>query len=159
MENNFNIRKLCKKDIKQILKLRIDLIKHTSSTFKDTAVDEDSLFKSTNKYLKNNLNKRLFMYGVFINNQLVCIGGYELFQCFPSEDNLIGLEAHLCSIFTIPEFRKRGYGSQIIDLCINDAKSKGVVKLKLGTLNPEAIKIYEKFGFHKSNSTYSLKIN
>ena len=60
-KDNIEIKKLYKQDIEDIIPLRIALQK---VDFKNNlGIDEDILISRTREFLKENLNKDLFMYG------------------------------------------------------------------------------------------------
>ena len=76
-KDNIEIKKLYKQDIEDIIPLRISLQK---VDFKNNlGIDEDILISRTREFLKENLNKDLFMYGVYANKELVSICGLTIF--------------------------------------------------------------------------------
>lgn len=58
-------------------------------------------------------------------------------------------EAHITNIAVHPEYRGRGFGSEILNDLIETAKNNGILSmtLEVRTSNYKAIALYDKFGF------------
>jgi len=63
-------------------------------------------------------------------------------QCMES-----GIEGYICNVFTVKEHRRKGIQTNLIKECIKFAKINNIIKLKLSSDNPEAIRIYKSQGF------------
>ncbi len=70
--------------------------------------------------------------------------------------SLVGVQyrvAHLISIAVLPEYRRMGIGSALLERTISRARSEGnivSVYLEVRISNEPAIRLYEKFGFKKA---------
>ncbi len=58
-------------------------------------------------------------------------------------------EAQITNVAVLPEYRKKGVGSKIMEELIREAKNRGAVRMTLEVRpsNSQAIALYQKFGF------------
>jgi len=92
-------------------------------------------------------NPRSAYYVAEIHNEVVGGGGIFPTQGLPEDT------CELVKMYIYPHVRKLGLGSRLIQKCIDYAKGKGYKRIYLETM-PElhqALKTYEKFGFHYIN--------
>ena len=142
---NIKVEKLDEENIEEIIPLRIALQKVDFEN--NLGIDEDVLINETRKFLKENLNKELFMYGVYVDNQLVSICGLTIFKYFPQADDLSCKVGYITCVYTKDEFRQRGYQKRVFEECVNLGKELGIKRFKLSTKNPIAMRMYEQYGF------------
>ncbi len=155
-KDNIEVKKLYKQDIEDIIPLRIALQK---VDFKNNlGIDEEILIDRTREFLKENLNKDLFMYGVYANKELVSICGLTIFKYFPQADDLSCKVGYITSVYTKEEYRKRGYQKRVFEKCIKLGKEIGIKRFKLSTINPIAMKMYESFGFLDDKNAKKMKM-
>lgn len=155
---NFCVRKLEKEDIEKIIPLRLALQKYDGIHHGNFKVDEEKLGEATRKYLNENINQGIFMFGGFVDDELVAICGFNLLKEMPNMKNLTGEVAFVCSVFTKEEYRENGYQKETFKMCMNYAKSLGIVRFELGTVNPKAIEMYKQFGFVFNQNAMKLKL-
>ncbi len=154
--DNILIKKLYKEDIEDIIPLRIALQK---VDFKNNlGIDEDILINKTREFLNENINKDLFMYGVYVNKELISICGLIIFKNFPTANDLSCKVGYITSVYTKDEYRRRGYQKRVFEKCINLGKEFGINKFKLSTINPIAMRMYESFGFSDDKNAKKMKI-
>ena len=65
-----------------------------------------------------------------------------------------GRHCCLVSVYTKPDYRGKGYQQQVIKYLLEFAQSEGFTDIMLTTNTPDAIHIYEKFGFKQISSKY-----
>ncbi len=87
---------------------------------------DDKLEQSTKEYLIHHLNKDLFLYGGFLGEFLVSICGFNCLELFPMQTNLSGKVGFICDVFTLEEYRGKGYQKQVFRYCIEDAEKMGI---------------------------------
>ena len=63
----------------------------------------------------------------------------------------------ILNIYTLPEYRKKGYGKQITEKLIEHSKEIGIKKLWLNA-SEEGKKIYLKLGFKEKNNELEIFI-
>lgn len=155
-----NIRKLEFEDIIRMVDFRMQLQNFDLKDIDENAVliDEKELYENTYKYLKNNLNQNLFMFGYFVDNELIANCGFILERHFPTYNNPTGLTAYICNVFTLEDYRGRGFQKGLFEFALNFAKSMDIIKFELASKNAKAINMYESFGFIKKNNYYEYNI-
>lgn len=155
---SFYVRKLEKEDIEQIIPLRLALQKYDGMHHGNFEVDEEKLGEATRKFLQENINQEIFMFGGFVDDELVSICGFNVIQELPNMENLTGKIAFICSVFTKEEYRGNGYQKKTFKICMDYAKELGMRRFELGTVNPKAIAMYKQFGFVFNKNAMKLKI-
>lgn len=90
------------------------------------------------------VNEKATYYTYKVENQIIAYIGYWLL-----DDDI-----HITNLAVAPIFRKKGVASQLINFVIRKAENIGVsqVSLEVRITNLEAIKLYEKVGFHKGKT-------
>ena len=139
------VKKLNKTNIEDIIPLRIALQKVDFQN--NLGIEEEILVNETRKFLMENLDTDLFMYGLYFENELVSICGLSIFKYFPKADDLSCKVGYINSVYTKDEFRHNGYQKKVFGECIKLGQELGIKRFKLSTKNPIAMKLYEQFGF------------
>lgn len=151
-----NVRKLEKGDIEQIIPLRIALQIYDNDG--DLGIEEKELQYKTREFLEDNLNKDLYMFGTFVDNELVSICGCIIFKYFPQSDDLSCKVGYITSVFTKEEHREKGYQRRGFEECLNFIRNLGIIRFKLSTKNPKAMKMYSSMGFNDDKNAKEMKI-
>ncbi|MDD3340684.1 MAG: GNAT family N-acetyltransferase [Bacilli bacterium] len=150
------VKKLTKKNIEEIIPLRIELQKFD---FKgNLGLDEKILENKTREFLNQNIDKELYMYGTYVDSELVSICGLTIFKYFPQADDLSCKVGYITSVYTKENHRSKGYQKKVFLECIELGKRLGINKFKLSTKNPVAMKMYESVGFIDDEYAKKLKI-
>ena len=140
-----NVRRLEKDDIDKIIPLRVALQIYDHKG--KLGIEQKQLEEKTRHFLEENINQDLYMFGTFVDNELVSICGFIIFKHFPQVDDLSCKVAYITSVFTKEEYRGNGYQRKAFEECLNFAKSLGIIRFKLSTANPDAMKLYASMGF------------
>lgn len=151
---NVEVKRLYEKNIEEIIPLRIALQKVDFEN--NLGIEEEMLINTTRMFLKENLNNDLFMYGLYVENELVSICGLTIFKYFPQADDLSCKVGYITCVYTKDEFRQNGYQKMVFEECIKLGKELGIKRFKLSTKNPIAMKMYEQYGF--MNDEYAKKM-
>ena len=154
------IKQLNEENIEEIIELRIDLQNYDKKYFKESeiVVNQEELKENTKVYLKNNLNKNLYLFGFYVDGILVSLCGFYLERHFPTYRNKNGQIAYICNVYTRPEYRRNGYQRKVFEYCLDYAKKNNIRKFKLDSKNEVAIKFYKEYGFEKVDNTYGVII-
>lgn len=150
------VRRLNKENIEEIIPLRIALQKVDFEN--NLGIDEQILIDKTREFLNENLDKNLFMYGTYVNRELVSICGLSIFKYFPQADDLSCKVGYITCVYTKDEYRGKGYQKQVFQKCIELGKQIGITRFKLSTKNPIALKMYESFGFKEDENAKKMKM-
>lgn len=146
------IRKLELQDLKDLIDIRIH---YQREKYKDAKINIDKLREETEKYLNKRLNKDIYFFGTFVDGKLVSICGLYVSNYLPQVDDLIGNVGLICSVYTYPTYRKRGYQHRTLEKVLQFAKLINIKRIHLTSSNEYAIKMYKKFGFDHSTDYFS----
>ena len=113
------IRKLELQDLKDLIDIRIH---YQREKYKDVKINIDKLREETEKYLNKRLNKDIYFFGTFVDDKLVSICGLYVSNYLPQVDDLIGNVGLICSVYTYPTYRKRGYQHRTLEKVLQFAK-------------------------------------
>lgn len=131
-------------DIEEISKLRV---MQQKDDWKELYPNKDEeFFIITKDYLKEHLNKDIFFFIEIIEDKIVATCGLQVIKYMPQCVES-GIEGYICDVFTLIEYRRKGIQTNLIKECIKFAKENHIIKLKLSSDNPEAIRIYQEQGF------------
>lgn len=130
------LREYTKEDLSWILPL--EKIAWTSSTTPAPHVGD----RSAEEFLERNAFDEVLV--AEVNGKPVGIIGYRQYYPFPAGDHIRALD-----ITVKPEFRRQGYGLEMLELIKKHAEEDGIKKLTLRVLstNPGALALYKKAGF------------
>lgn len=149
------IKRLGIEDVEFFLDLRLKLFYELQEIDKNDNIE--NLKNSTKEYYLKNIDKSLITYGIFEENKIVSIGSLCLFERIPYMENISGREGYILNTYTLPEYRKKGYGKQITEKLIEHSKEIGIKKLWLNA-SEEGKKIYLKLGFKEKNNEMEIFI-
>lgn len=106
-------------------------------------VEERNAFYDLDILDKTYTNNNGIFLGVFVDNQLVGMGGIR-----KTDDKTCELRR----LFFAKEWRGKGLGSQLLEILIAHARQLGYTAIKLDVYNPDtqkaAVQLYKKFGFY-----------
>lgn len=75
----------------------------------------------------------------------------------PSDSFLNGKKAYITSVYTDEEYRSKGIQNELMKMVLDFLKEVECSKIELDASNPNAIRLYEKFGFTKDSTKYILE--
>ena len=85
-------------------------------------------------------------YLAFDGNRFVGAGGVSYYRVMPTYHNPSGAKAYIMNMYVRPEYRRRGIATQMLDLLVQDARSRGIVEITLEATDAGR-PLYEKYGF------------
>lgn len=83
------------------------------------------------------------LWGLFIGNQCIAVGGLNIDPFLESNDGTVGRVRH---VYVAKEYRRQGLSKVLMNLIINEAR-RNFKLLRLSTHNPIAASLYKSFGF------------
>ena len=131
------------KDLNIVVKMKMDMFKEIGSIalLQDNA--EEQIYA---KYKELYQEEKGCHYLVYENDGVVACGGAVIKEDVPFCFFKTPMYGYIVDVYCIPEKRKNGYSSKIIEELLKWLKIKGVHTIKL---KPSAVgkHLYEKFGF------------
>ena len=144
-------------DIDVLTETRVEVLRSANKLSKD--VDMSEVKKQSYAYYKRALcDDTHIAYLVFDGERFVGCGGVSFFHVMPTYHNVSGNKAYIMNIYTEPAYRRRGIAYRILDLLVNDIRSKGVIAVSLEATEAGR-PLYEKYGFVKMNDEMELPKN
>lgn len=135
-------------DIDDVISLRLNFISEYSNNRIDDLPIE--LCQQLHEYFSVELNVNYFCCLAKYNNQAIACVGMHIRQLPGNLMNFSGKWAYIMSVYTLPEFRRKGISSKLLNIIMNDAKSKGIHTFELhATHDGEPMYIKEGFQIHK----------
>lgn len=155
-----SLRKLELSDLEEMVNLRIGIQNYDARFLDEKAIvlSEDELREKSREYLTKSLNDNLYMFGYFVDNKLVANCGFYVDRHFPTYTTPNGITGYMCNVFTLEEYRGRGYQRKIFEEALKYAKSMDITNFKLSSINDKAIRMYKSFGFTFNDHMYSYKV-
>ena len=149
-------RKATEEDIEILTKLRVKFLQEVEKP--DLDESSASLNSSIFQHFTEKMKKDEFISWVAIEEDaIIATSGVSFLEVPPSFGNISGKEAYVMNMYTEPDFRKKGIGTQLLDLIIDEISEKGIKKIRLHTTEIGK-PIYLKKGFKDSNSEMVLYI-
>ena len=137
------IKKAEIKDLNTVVKLKMDMFTEVDliALLQDNA--EEQIYE---KYKQLYQEEKGCHYLVYENDNIVACGGAVIKEDIPFCFYKTPMYGYIIDVYCIPEKRRNGYASKIVEELINWLKDKGVHAIKL---KPSAVgkPLYEKFGF------------
>ncbi len=125
----------------------------------EAIIHEEEIKTNTKLYIENNLEKELYLTCYIIDDKVISVSSLIIMDNFPSWNNLKGLKGQISFVYTKEEYRGHGYQTSLLKKLIEYAKEKGIIKIKIFSNNPKAIKLYKKLGFKEIENGYSYNFN
>jgi ribosomal protein S18 acetylase RimI-like enzyme len=138
------IRKADMNDIEALVENRIEFV----SSLRNHEVEIIDDFKRyTKEYMMEHISDNSMVCliaedeGKIVATVMVCY-----YQVLPLMSNLIGNTGYILNVYTLPDYRKRGLASQLLNIIIEESRKRNVGKLYLNATDMGK-PVYEKLGF------------
>ncbi len=142
---DLTFRKATIDDIDLLTKTRIEVLRAANRLPDDT--DMRDVEKQSRMYYEKALRDGTHTAClVFDRNRWVGAGGISYYQVMPTYRNPSGNKAYIMNMYTHPDYRRRGIASGILDLLIEDARSRQITFISLEA-TAMGHPLYEKYGF------------
>ncbi len=138
------IDKAFDKDIEELVELRLAYLKEDLGEISE--VDLQRLKEALPQYFRKHLNQDLFVYVAREADQILACAFLLIVEKPMSPAFITGKTGTVLNVYTKPEYRKRGYGKQLMNALLEDAKAKelSVVELKA---TEDGYHLYKSVGF------------
>lgn len=107
------------------------------------------------EYFLKNVNHNFICWLAEYDGEVVGSSGFNIFQRLPYEGNLYGLEGYIMNIYTLPQYRRKGVSTAIVQEIINYSKKAQIMRLWLHATF-EGKYVYSKLGFKTKDSEMEL---
>jgi len=108
---------------------------------------QETLFQNTSEYLRKGLSdSSIDLWVAAADDAIIAMCCLNYFWLPPNELCLNGKSAHLGNMYTLPEYRRQGIASKLLELAAAEAKSNQCERLLL-VPTEQGAPLYEKFGF------------
>lgn len=121
----------------------------------NSETDIYSLEKATREYYMLHIDKDMICWGIKYKNEIAATASLCLFSRIPYEENKTGSEGYILNIYTLPQFRKKGYGKSLVNEIIKYADSNNIKRLWLDA-SEQGKPIYLQTGFEEKKNVMEL---
>jgi GNAT superfamily N-acetyltransferase len=144
MDNkNLVFRKLCNTDMDLFIKLRLDFI----NEFHKNIDEKDKIILSLKNYFERHIENNEFIGIICEYNKKIISTAYLIISEWPPNRNFInGKIGTLLNVYTYPEYRKKGIGTNVLKKIIEEAKKQNVSIINL-LATEDGENVYKKLGF------------
>lgn len=142
-------------DIDSLVELRIQLLNELSNTIDNYNWEKYSKALKT-FYYDGILSGKVIAYLAEDNKKIIAVSMMCFYTITPLLHNLDGKMALLTDMYTIPKYRNKGYGINLLEHIMAHAKKLGYVKVILNATE-SGRKLYEKYGFNDVEGEMSYK--
>ncbi len=140
------VRKAGTEDLSCLMQWRMRVLHEVFAAYQD--VDWDALYAQNEAYYRVHIadGTHTACFAFAGADELIGCGGICYQTEMPSPDNPNGTCGYLMNIYTVPERRRQGVGSAIVEFLIADALAKNTGKIYLESA-AAAKELYEGLGF------------
>jgi ribosomal protein S18 acetylase RimI-like enzyme len=140
-------------DIEALSQMRLAMLREEgdfSEAFKA------QLLENTKTYIENGIKDDSFVTWIAEEDgELAAMGGVCFFTLPPNDWCPGGKSAYIGNMYTAPAFRKRGIASRLLELVLDEAKSRGCERIWLHTTGAGK-RLYEKYSFETLDTAMGL---
>lgn len=150
------IRRATAEDVEQVVRLRVAFLREygESEGHRFPEVLEDA----TRRYVARMLESGgLRFWFAEDDGEVVGCCALIFFDRPPSFGNPTGLTAYLLNVYTVPQRRRRGIASMLIEESLRHARSAGAGRVSLHTSSAGRT-VYEKLGFKRRDNEMDLSL-
>lgn len=151
-------------EYRQATSADVSLIMHMRMLFSDELVgkqageQEKALEESLTAYFAREINRSYFSWYATVDGDAAAIAGMTIRVQPGNVKNPSGRWAYIMSVYTKPQYRKRGLSGHLIERLIETGKQLGITAFELHA-TPEGEPVYLRKGFFQHNEpTYRMFI-
>ncbi len=143
-------RKATLEDIDILVNLRVNFLKEVEKPSNEAL--SIVLRESIHQFFRKKMHNNEFVSWIATNEgKIIATSGVSFLDVPPSYANASGKEAYIMNLYTLPQFRKRGIGTKLLDKIISEVRKSLVKKIRLHSTEIGK-PIYIKKGFDDSNN-------
>lgn len=149
----FSYRRARKEDVPFLIASRLKLLQSANDLGDPQALQP--VKEQLQSYYKKIETGEHIEYLAYKGLQCVGSGGICFYQVLPTYHNPTGRRAYIANMYTLPEFRKRGIASKILDYLVKEAFQREIEYISLEATSSGRT-VYEKYGFISLTSEMQL---
>ena len=139
-------------DISSLAAIRIAYLEEDLGSI--SASDKDKMLKLLPDYFRDHIDRDLFAFVEKYNGTVVSAALLLIIEK-PSSPNFInGKIGNVLSVYTVPEYRHRGFSSKLMNELIETGKKKGLDYIEL-LATEDGHSLYKKLGFRDHKTGYT----
>jgi GNAT superfamily N-acetyltransferase len=151
---SYNIRQANLDDLEALVQLRLSLLREAGNLQSDTPTA--ALVEAIRQYLTKTLPTGQFVAWVAqVNSEIIGTSGMVMFEKPPVYGNLLGLDAYIMNIYTVPNWRGKGVATALLREIISYVKMTDARRIWLDATE-DGKRLYEKFGFVSTTKEMEL---
>ncbi|MFT4145225.1 MAG: GNAT family N-acetyltransferase [Mobilitalea sp.] len=148
------IKRASKEDVERVIANRKAFI---TDVMNREASDE--FMEATTEYFHNNINSEtLLCYIAIHEDQIVASVITTIAQVIPKTYNLSGKIGYVYNVYTLPNYRRQGIATKLLQEVISEARDLGVGELYLNATE-DGRPVYEKLDFRMLENEMRLMID
>jgi GNAT superfamily N-acetyltransferase len=147
---NVEVRRASADDLPTLLDHRFGMIESVFSAARTDAGLAREIREANQAWLDIHFGRDYDAWIGWIDDQAAGSAAVLWFPHPPTPSNPIGLEAYVLSVFTRPEFRRRGVARALMNEIVEEARRRGIHRVWLRFSN-EGRPLYVDLGFAESN--------
>ena len=149
---NISYKKLTEKELDIFIDMRINQLREEGAT------ENYNLIPNLNDYYKRHLSDGTFVSWLALDgNKIIGTSGMSFVEkppYFGCPSGKIGL---LSSMFTNPDYRRKGIAKELLSRVVNEAKEYGCGTIQI-TASDMGVKLYTDFGFEHNGNFMQYKL-
>ena len=154
MANSFEYRRATIKDIDELVRTRIIVLRAANKLSDD--VDMSEVQKESYDYYQRALKSgEHIAYLVYDDDKFIGAGGVSFYQVMPTYHNPSGKKAYIMNMYTAQDYRRQGIAFNTLDLLVKEAREIGITQIALEATEMGR-PLYEKYGFVKMQDEMEL---
>lgn len=147
---NYRIANL--EDLDEVIHLRLELLRE------EGAYIEQDIRESIRTYFTEQLNKTIIVMIAEENGKAVATSSVIFQEYPPSFGNITGMRAYIANVYTLPEYRKKGISTTLLDLLVDQVKKRNISYIWLWATE-EGVSLYKKYGFDHLTAFETMDIS
>ena len=146
------IRFADKNDIDELMRIRIEMLRVVNNKSDDYEFS-DELLECSRRYFLQGFQTTVL---VLDNGRAVGCASISYIDIMPTFSHPTGRRGHIMNVYTHADYRRQGLARKMLNMLIDDAKSKGATELSLDATD-QGRPLYEAMGFEASGE-YMTKL-
>ena len=140
-------------DIETLMDIRLEMLRIVNDLKEDQDFTEELVNHSRKYFLEGNQETCV----AFDNGVAIGCASISYIEIMPTFSHPTGKRAHLMNVYTKAEYRRHGIARKMVELLIDDAKSKGVTEISLDATE-SGRPLYESLGFRASDECMVMEL-